>query len=72
MRTENPKETFSRELPTVSPAEIARFIKQGERMRAEAQAELLRSAGRGIARLGHALAALVTTPWSVHGGMKNV
>jgi hypothetical protein len=71
MRTENPKETFSRELPTVSPAEIARFIKQGERMRAEAQAELLRSTGRGIARLGRTLVMLLAAPRPTQGGMKN-
>ena len=41
-------------------------------MRAEAEVELFRSAGRGIARLGHALVTLVTTPRSAHGGMKNV
>jgi hypothetical protein len=72
MRTEDTKETFSRELPEITRADIARFVKEGRRRRAEAQAELLRSAGRGIARLGHALVALVTTPRSVHGSMKNV
>jgi hypothetical protein len=63
---------FAAELPEITRADIARFVKEGRRRRAEAQAELLRSAGRGIARLGHALVTLVTTPRSVHGGMKNV
>jgi hypothetical protein len=72
MRTENTKETFSRELPEITRAEIARIIKDARRMRAEAEVELFRSACRGIARLGHALVTLVTTPRSVHGGMKNV
>ena len=62
MRPENTPETLGTELPTVSPAEIARFVKQAQRMRAEAQAELLRSAGRGIARLGRALVALLAAP----------
>ncbi len=48
--------TFAAELP--SRAEIARIIKDAERMRAEASAELLRSAGRGIVRLGRAAVAL--------------
>ncbi len=48
--------TFAAELPT--RAEIARIIKDAERMRAEALAELLRSAGRGIVRLGRAAVVL--------------
>ncbi len=72
MRPNNTPETFIPELRTVSSAEIARIIKDARRMRAEAEVELFRSAGRGIARLGHALVTLVTTPRSVHGGMKNV
>ena len=48
--------TFAAELP--SRAEIARIIRDAERMRAEASAELLRSAGRGITRLGRAAVAL--------------
>src|SRR4028119_836704 len=52
MRTENIEETFGVELPTVSSAEIARIIGDARRMRAETQAALLRSAGRGVARLG--------------------
>jgi hypothetical protein len=73
MRTENTPETFSTELPTVSPAEIARIIKDAPRMRAEAQAALLRSAGRGIARLVRALVTQlgVATPRPIQGGMKN-
>jgi hypothetical protein len=63
MRTENTPETFSTELPTLSRAEIAHFVKQGERMRAEAQAELLRSAGRGIARLSRAVTQPLRLAW---------
>ena len=70
MRTENTKETFSAELPTVSSAEIARIIKDARRMRAETQAELLRSAGRGIARLARALVTRLATPRPTQGGMK--
>jgi uncharacterized protein YjiS (DUF1127 family) len=55
MRTQNTPETFIPELRSVSSAEIAQIIKNARRMRAEAQAELLRSAGRGIARLGRAI-----------------
>ena len=52
MRTENTEETFGAELRTVSSAEIARIIQDARLMRAETQAALLRSAGRGVARLG--------------------
>lgn len=69
MRTQITPETFHPELPTISPAEIARFVRQGERMRAEAQAELIRSAGRGIARLGRALATLAVAPRPTQDGM---
>jgi hypothetical protein len=54
MRTENTPEIFT-ELWTGSPAEIARIIKEARRMRGEVQDELLRSAGRGIARLARAI-----------------
>jgi hypothetical protein len=70
MRTRNSQETFSTELRTVSHAEIARIIEGAQRMRAEAQAELLRSAGRGIARLARALVKLLATPRPTQGGMK--
>ena len=52
MRTQNTVQTFTPELRSVSSAEIAQIIKDARLMRAQAQAELLRSAGRGIARLG--------------------
>jgi hypothetical protein len=63
MHPENTPQTFSTELPTLSRAEIAHFVKQGERMRAEAQAELLRSAGRGIARLSRAVSRPLRLAW---------
>ena len=47
---------FAAGLP--SRAEIARIVKDAERMRAEASAELLRSASRCIVRLGLAVMAL--------------
>ena len=53
-----------------SSAEKAQIIRDAERMRAEVQAELLCSAGRGIARLGHALVALLAAPRPSQGGMK--
>ncbi len=71
MRPENTPQLLNIELPMISRVEIAHFIKQGERMRAEAQAELLRSAGRGLARLGRALVMLLATARSTQGGMKN-
>jgi hypothetical protein len=55
MRTQNTPEIFIPELRSVSSAEIAQIIKDARLMRAQAQAELLRSAGRGIARLGRTL-----------------
>jgi hypothetical protein len=71
MRTENTRETFSAELPTVSPAEIARIIEDARRMRAETQAALLRSAGRGIARLGRALVTRRMAPRPAQGGVRH-
>ena len=44
------------ELPRVSREDIARYIKEGRRLRNEEIDKLLRSAGRGLARLAHALA----------------
>jgi hypothetical protein len=63
MRTENTPETFRTELPTISRAEIAQIIKDAQRMRAEAQAELLRAAGRGIARLSRAITRPLRLVW---------
>ncbi|MCC2665625.1 MAG: hypothetical protein K0R41_2046 [Geminicoccaceae bacterium] len=59
MRTQNTPETFIPELRRVSSAEIAQIIKDARLMRAQAQAELLRSAGRGIARLGRPVASAI-------------
>ena len=56
MRTQNTAQTFTPELRRVSSAEIAQIIKDARLMRAQAQAELIRSAGRRIARLGRTLA----------------
>ena len=71
MRTENTKETFGAELPTVSSAEIARIIRDARLMRAETQAALLRSAGRGIALLGRrAWVTLLAASRPTRGGMR--
>jgi hypothetical protein len=50
--------TFAAELPEITRADIARFVKEGRRRRAEETDKLFRSAGRGITRLGHAVMAL--------------
>jgi hypothetical protein len=70
MRTQNTVQTFTPELRSVSSAEIAQIIKDARLMRAQAQAELLRSAGRGIARLGRIISrplalALSDLTWTV-------
>ena len=71
MRTENTEETFGAELPTVSSAEIARIIGDARLMRAETQVALLRSAGRGIARLGRrAWVTLQAAFRPTRGGMR--
>jgi hypothetical protein len=58
MSTKHTGEVLGAELPKISPAEVARLIRQAELMRAEHIARLLRSAGRGVAR--SASAALAT------------
>lgn len=59
MSTKHSSEAFMTELPKISHADIDRIVSDAERMRAEHLAGLLRSVGRGIARLAHAaLAAL--------------
>ena len=50
--------TFVAELPEITRADIARFVEEGRRRRAEETDELFRSAGRGITRLGRAVMAL--------------
>ena len=55
MRTENTFETLAAELRMPSRAETARIVRDARRMRDEEVARLLRSAGRGILRLGRAL-----------------
>ncbi len=69
MRTENttPKASTA-ELRVASPAEIARIIEDARRLRAETQAALLRSAGRGLARLGRALLAPLAASRSARSG----
>ena len=55
MRTENTPETFAAELRMPSRAELDRIRRDARRMSDEEVARLLRSAGRGILRLGRAL-----------------
>jgi hypothetical protein len=43
---------FAAELPEITRADIARFVKEGRRRRAEETDKLFRSAGRSIVRLG--------------------
>jgi hypothetical protein len=50
--------TFAAELPEITRADIARFVKEGRRRRAEETDKLFRSAGRGITHLGRAVMAL--------------
>ena len=63
MSTKHTSEVFRTELPKISPAEVARLIRQAELRRAEYIAGLLRSAGRGVAHSARtALAALRLQP----------
>ena len=50
--------TFAAELPEITRADIARFVKEGRRRRAEETDKLFHSAGRSIVRLGRAVMAL--------------
>jgi hypothetical protein len=50
--------TFAAELPEITRADIARFVKEGRRRRAEETDKLFRSAGRGIVRLSRAVVAM--------------
>jgi hypothetical protein len=50
--------TFAAELPEITRADIARFVKEGRRRRAEETDKLFRSAGRDIVRLGRTVMAL--------------
>jgi hypothetical protein len=50
--------TFAAELPEITRADIARFVKEGRRRSAEETDKLFRSASRCIVHLGHAVMAL--------------
>jgi hypothetical protein len=59
MSTKPTSDVLGTELPQISHAEVARLIRQAERMRAEHIAGLLRAAGRGVAHSARtALAAI--------------
>jgi hypothetical protein len=66
MRPKNTPRNSLPELRPLSSAETAQIIKDAQRMRAE----LLPSAGRGIARLGRALVAPLAASRPTQGGMK--
>ena len=46
------------ELPVITRRDIDAYIREGKRLRAEETNKLLRAAGRGLARLGRAVAGL--------------
>ena len=50
--------TFKVELPEITRADIARFVKEGRRRRAEETDKLFRTIGRGTVRMLRAVAAL--------------
>ena len=60
--------TFAAELPEITRADIARFVKEGRRRRAEETDKLFRSAGRSIVRLGRAVMALPRRFWAAPPG----
>ena len=55
--------TFAAELPELTRADIARFVKEGRRRRAEETDKLFRSAGRGIVRLSRAVTQPLRLAW---------
>jgi hypothetical protein len=59
---------FAAGLPEVTRADIARFVAEGRRLRAEETGKLLRSAGRRIVRLGRALATPPAASRPARGG----
>ncbi len=61
--------TFAAGLPEITRADIARFVREGRRLRAEETDKLLRSAGRRIVRLGRALATPLAASWPARGGV---
>jgi hypothetical protein len=61
---------FAAELPEITRADIARFVEEGRRRRAEETTKLFRSAGRGIVRLGRALATPPAASRPTQGGMR--
>jgi hypothetical protein len=50
--------TFEVELPEITRADIARFVKEGRRRRTEETDKLFRAIGRGTVRILRAVAAL--------------
>lgn len=60
MTTTRDKGTLDAELPVVSLRDIAFYAREGKRRRDEEISKLFRAVGRGVARLGRAVARLAT------------
>ena len=56
-------------LPVITRRDIDRFVLEGKRLRAREGDRLLRSVGRGLARLGRALATPLAASRPTRGGM---
>ena len=54
-------------LPVITRRDIDRFVLEGKRLRAREGDRLLRSVGRGLARLGRALAGPVASAFGATG-----
>lgn len=59
------------ELPEITRHDLARFVKEGRRLRAEQFDRLFRSAGRGIARLVRGAVTLPASPRPAQGDAGN-
>jgi hypothetical protein len=63
---------FSSELPEITRRDRARFVKEARRLRAAETDKLFRAVGRGLARLGRALAAPVTAGRSMPSAAEKI
>jgi len=68
MSTQPTPEHLEIELPEITRRDRARFVKEARRLRAEEMDKLFSSLGRGLARLGRALATRSASPRSARGG----
>jgi uncharacterized protein YjiS (DUF1127 family) len=67
MSTKHTHEGLETELPKITRHDLARLVKEGRRLRAEEIDKLFRSVGRGIIRLGSALAQPINAAISATG-----